>query len=157
VKIDFIIENIQKKFKDDESISYYGSTTDNYLVEKIESIFRVELPGNVRYFIRKYGAFQIGSYDINFVESELIETCIDWTISIREKYPSINKNFIVIMQNEIIFYLLDCSTGNIFGWESYNEPIFDDFYIQYNNLEEFIQKLAESYERSKKIENKFTW
>ena len=138
-----LIDKLAKEFENDGYFGFFGSTEQNQLVEKLEARLKVKLPDLVRQFIKEYGSLQLGNVCVDFVPNGMFPGCIEWTEEMRQKYPYVASDLIAILQDEGCYYLLECSTGKIYVWDPFCEPIKDDFYRVYENLEELIEAMAE--------------
>ncbi|MGE5559166.1 MAG: SMI1/KNR4 family protein [Bacillota bacterium] len=137
------IEQLEQEFGNDGYFGYYGPTEQNMVAEKIEERLGVKLPGDVKGFIREYGSLQLGNVCIDFIPNGIFPGCMEWTGEMRQKYPFVSRDLIAIMQDEGYCYLLECSSAKIYVWDPFSEPVKDDFYRTYDNLEKLIDAMAE--------------
>jgi len=143
MQLDKTIERLSLEFKDNKYFGFYGPTNELNIVEQIQNELDVVLPNDIIHFIKQYGSIQFSPIYLNFVPNEFLEGCIDWTKRLREKNPEVSGDLLVIMEDESVQYLLNCSNGKIYSWESYRPPIVQNFYKEFNNIEDFILYLAE--------------
>lgn len=138
-----IVAKLVHDFADDDNFGVYGPTGDLGIVASLENGLGVKLPADVVTFIEQYGSIQMGYQCLDFVPNGALPGCLELTQDLWQRYPQVSGTFVVIHQDEIVSYLLDTASGEIYAWESFREPKKANFYRTFENLERFILYLAQ--------------
>lgn len=137
------ISEILAKHAGSEEFGMHGPTAEKQIVEILEQELNVTLPEQVAEFIRDYGSMQFSpGRHLSFLTHPMIPGCKEWTEDVREEYPDIPPHWIVVHEDEIVYYLLDTHTGEVFAWESYAPPLPENFYRRFPDFKAFLRHLS---------------